>query len=113
MHEIYYETKPLYIEIDVSGVVLRAILLQTRSNTSCPKDEAPDNSTLRPIAFASKSLTGAEKRYSNIEKEALAILKSWKFHHYCLTRQASIITDHKQLIAILKKDKATLLQRLQ
>ena len=44
-----------------SGVQLGAPLLQTRSNTSCPKDEAPENSIRRPIAFASKSLTGEEK----------------------------------------------------
>ena len=47
--------------MDASGVGLGATLLQTRSNTSFPRDEAPDNSTLRPIAFASKSLTAAKK----------------------------------------------------
>ena len=36
-----------------------------------------------------------------------------KFHHYCFTREVSIITDHKPLVAIFKKDVATLLQRLQ
>ena len=72
--KFYVETKPLYIETDVSGVGLGVALLQTRSNTSFHRDEAPDNSILRPIAFTSKNLTGAEKRYSNIEKEALGIL---------------------------------------
>ena len=55
------ETKSLYIETDASGLGLGATLLQTRNNTSCPKDEAPENSILRPIAFASKSLNRAEK----------------------------------------------------
>ena len=36
-----------------------------------------------------------------------------KFHHYCFTREVSIITDHKLLVSIFKKDIATLLQRLQ
>ena len=62
--KFYEETKPLYIEMDASGVGLGATLLQTRNNTSCPKDKVPDNSTLRSIEFASKSLTGAEKRYT-------------------------------------------------
>ena len=52
----YDETKPLYIETDASGVGLGGTLLQTRGNTSCMKDEAPDMSIHRPTAFASKSL---------------------------------------------------------
>ena len=68
MYEIYDKTKLLYIEMDASGVGLEAILLQTRTNTNCPKDEAPDSSILRPIAFASKSLAGAGKNTA-IEKE--------------------------------------------
>ena len=60
---------------------------------------------LRLITFASKSLLGGEKRYSNMEWKALGILDSLKkFHHYCFTRKVSIITDHKPLVAILKKE---------
>ena len=55
------ETKPHYIETDVSGVGLGPALLQTRSNTNCHRDETLENIILRPIAFASKSLTEAEK----------------------------------------------------
>ena len=76
--KIYNETKLLYIEVEASGVGLGATLLQIRNNTSCRKDEAPDNSILRPIAFSSKSRTGAEKRYSSIERESLSILCSLK-----------------------------------
>ena len=61
-----------------------AALLQTRDNMSCHRDEVPDNSILRPIAFSSKSLTVTEKRYSNIERETLGIRYGLeKFHHYC------------------------------
>ena len=68
MHEFHDETKPLYIETEASGVGVEAALLQTRSNNSCPRDVAWDNSILRPIAFASKSLTGAEKKIQQYRK---------------------------------------------
>ena len=74
MYEFYDETNPLYIETDASGVGHRAALLQTRSSTNCSRDETPDNGIPRPPAFTSNSLSHAEKRYSNIEAEALAIL---------------------------------------
>ena len=69
--KFYDDTKSLYIETDASGVGLGTALLQTRSNRSCHRDKALDNSILRPIALSSKSLTGAEKRYSNTEREAI------------------------------------------
>ena len=62
----YYETKPLYLEINASGVGLGAGLLQIRSGKSCPRDTAPDNSILRPIAFV-KRVSSTEKRDSDIE----------------------------------------------
>ena len=65
----------------------------------------PDNTILHPIAFASKSITGAEHRYNNIERETLGILHGLKkFHHYSFAREVHIITDHKPLVAIFKKD---------
>ena len=39
---------------------------------------APDNSILRPIAFARKSLSITEKRYSNIEREVPGTLHGLK-----------------------------------
>ena len=79
---------------------------------NCTKDTAPDNTILCPIAFASKSLTGAEQRYSNIKCEALGILHGLeKFHHYCFGREVLVITDHKPLVSIFKKDVDTLSQR--
>ena len=57
-----------------------------------------------PIAFVSKSLKGAEHRYSNIEHEALSFLHGLeKFHHYCFGREVLVITDHKLLVSIFKK----------
>ena len=105
------KTKPLYLETDASGIGIGAILLQTRDGATYPVDIAPDNTILRPVAFASKSLTSPECRYTNIKREALGILHGLKtFHHYCFTREVSMITDYKCLIAIFKKDIVTLSQ---
>ena len=65
--KFYDDTKLLYLETDASRVGLGAALLQLHDNTTCQKGMVPDNITLCPIAFASKSLTGAEQRYGNIE----------------------------------------------
>ena len=72
--KFYNETKPLYLETDASGIGLGATLLQTRNGTACPKDTVLHYTILRPITFTSKSLTSADYRYSNIEREALGIL---------------------------------------
>ena len=65
------------------------------------------------IAFASKSLTSAEHRYSNIEREVLGILHGLeKSHQYCFTKELSIIMDHKPMVAICKKDIAQWIQHI-
>ena len=101
--KFYDNTKLLSLETDTSAIGLRAVLLQPRDNTTCQTHIAPDNTMLYPIAFASKSLMGAECRYSNIECEALAILHGLeKFHHYYFGREVLIITDHKLLVSMFK-----------
>ena len=111
--KLYDDTKLLYIEADASGVGLGAALLQLHDNTTYHKEMAP-NALLCPTAFASKSLTGVEQRYSNTERKALGTLHDLeKFHHYCFGREVLIITDHMLLVSIFKKNVATLLQCMQ
>ena len=112
--KFYDDTKLLYLETDASGVGLGAVPLQLCNKTACQRDMVPDNAILRPVAFASQSFTGAEWRYSNIEWEVLGILHGLeKFHHYCFGREVLVITDHKPLVALFKKDVATLSQHIQ
>lgn len=61
----------------------------------------------RPIAFASRSLSASEKNYSQIQKEATAIIFGVKhFHQYVYGRQEPFIlkTDHRPLLSIFGKD---------
>ena len=53
---------------------------------------------LKSIAFASKSLSEAETRYSNIERELLGVVFTVEhFNHYIFANKIHIISDHKPL----------------
>lgn len=57
--------------------------------------------TTRPIAYASRTLTKAEQGYSQLEREALALVFGvGKFHYYLYGRSFTLITDHKPLQTI-------------
>ena len=57
-----------------------------------------------PVEFASKLLTKTEGRYSNIEREMLAVLFGLeKFHYYAYGQPVVVESDHKPLEAIFKK----------
>ena len=66
------------------------------------------------IAYGSRILTDSERRYSNIEREMLAI--AWwleKFHTYLDGRKVIVETDHKPLETIFKKSLNSAASRLQ
>lgn len=68
----------------------------------------------RPVAYASTALTDAQTRYSQIEKEMLAIVYGCKkFHTYLYGREVEVESDHKPLEAIMKKSLAQMPPRLQ
>ena len=65
--------------------------------------------TDRPIAFASRSLNSAEINYSQIDREALALVFGvTKFHQYLYGRTGSdrfiLVTDHKPLTYLFGHD---------
>ena len=60
----------------------------------------------KPIAYASRSLAPAEKKYSQLEKEGLAIVFGVKkFHQYLCGRKFVVHSDHKPLQFLFKEDK--------
>ena len=51
----------------------------------------------RPVAYASISLSETERRYDQIDKEALSIIFAVKrFHQYLFGLSFTTITEHKQ-----------------
>ena len=75
-------SKQFELYTDASGTGLGAVLEQNQ----------------HVIAYYSRTLRGAERNYSTIEQECLAIVESLKrFRHYLIGRQFAIITDHKPL----------------
>ncbi|XP_057381569.1 uncharacterized protein K02A2.6-like [Daphnia carinata] len=66
------------------------------------------------IAYASKALDATEKRYSQIEREALAII--WGCDHfqiYLLGSHFTVVTDHKPLVSIFNNPTSALSARLE
>ncbi|XP_031347140.1 uncharacterized protein K02A2.6-like [Photinus pyralis] len=64
------------------------------------------NGILKPVAFISRSLMPAEKNYSVLDKESLAIYWSVKkLYQYLMGQQFTIQTDHRPLVSILGETK--------
>lgn len=58
----------------------------------------------KPIGFASRTLTAAEKGYSQLDKEGLAIVFAVKrFHQYLYGRMFTIVTDHRPLMTLFSE----------
>ena len=79
---------------DASPVGVSAMLVQY--DPADMKKECP-----KIISYASKSLTPTEQRYSQIEREALAIHYGCiKFEMFVLGHEFTVITDHRPLVSL-------------
>ena len=84
----YNTTRPPRLEVYPSQKGLGVVLIQ---------DE-------RQVAFGMKTLTECQSKYSNIERELLAVVHGiQRYHTYVYGRSFTVITDHKPLVAICAK----------
>ncbi|CAB3257988.1 unnamed protein product [Arctia plantaginis] len=101
---VHYDCmKDLYVTADASQYGIGAVLSHKIEK--------------EPICFASATLNNAQKNYSQVEKEALAIIFAvQKFHKYLYGRKFILVTDHQPLKFIFdpqKKIPVTANSRLQ
>ena len=83
----YDPTKKLDLAVDGSQYGLGTVIMHSCPNRKC-----------QPIVYASQSLNKHEKGYSQIDKEALAIMFGLKrFRSYLYGLHFTIWTDHKPL----------------
>ena len=68
----------------------------------------------KPVMFASRALTGAEKNYQNLERECLATIWGMeKFHYFLYGKHFMLETDQKPLASIYKKHMVDISPRIQ
>ena len=68
----------------------------------------------KPVMFASRALTGAEKNYQNLEREYLAMIWGMeKFHYFLYGKHFTLETDQKPLVSIYRKHMVEILPRIQ
>lgn len=85
---------PIVLSCDVSLYIVGTVRLEDSSE--------------KPIAFASRTLAKTEWNYSQLDKEALAVIFGVKhFYEYIYGRPFTILSDHKPLLWILIEYKAT------
>ena len=90
--EHYDPSKQLVLCCDASSKGISAVLAHI-----------DESGVERPISFASRRLSPSETKYSQIEREALAIILGVTRHHQYLcglTRPFWLVTDHKPLIKL-------------
>ena len=87
------DTRPLVLTCHASPYGIGAVLSHTM-----------EDGNNRPIAFASRTLTGAEKNMHNLKKKVLPLFLAL-FHNYLYGREFTIESDHKPLFFLFSERK--------
>lgn len=91
---LYNPKLPIFVMCDSNGYGVGAVLSHKV------------NGEFRPVLFASSTLSKVEQRYSNLEREGLALVFALKKFHKCLYgRKFILITDHRPLQFIFGRNK--------
>ena len=109
----YFDSNlPIYIKTDANKKGIGVVLMQPDPNVQkTSKTAVPNN--LRPVYYASKTLTSTESNCSNIEREMLGVVFSvLHFKHFTYDCKVTVITDHKPLITLFRKNIAASSPRL-
>ena len=90
-------TLAFHIFVDASNMAVGAILMQEKQT-----------GWYRPVYYASKVLTSAERSYSVTQREGLGVVfELKKFRHYLLGNKVIIHVDHQAIIYLVSKDQPT------
>ena len=104
----YSESSDLYLAKDASEYELGVVLSQRNSanlgNYGTNLGTKPEE---RDISYASRTLSAADRNYSQVENEALAIIFGVKFEKYLMGNHFTIYTDHKPLVKLFDSQQAT------
>lgn len=89
---VHYNPKlPLVLAVDASPYGVGAVLSHTFAD-----------GTEKPIQYASQTLSDVQKRYSQIDREAYAIIFGVKkFYQFIFGRRFTLITDNKPIAQII------------
>ena len=94
--ELYDPNKPIIVQTDASPYGVGAVMSHLV------------NGVEKPVLFAPSSLSPAEKNYSQLHREALAIIFAVKkFNKYIYGKEFTIVTDHQALCEIFNPAKQT------
>jgi len=89
-------TRPIVVHCDASNYGVGAVL-----------SHVMEDGTEKPVSYASRTLSSAERNYATVEKEGLALVYAVKkFHQFLFGNKFTMYTDHKPLLGLFAESSA-------